>query len=132
MSPPAEINMKLSIFWKHRFETISALGVMFWGAFLLNPFVSSFQIQPSYTKMADIANENVWGVCAALVGVIGLAGMYFNKSRARKFSMWGVVFYRTFTLLLIGTQNHFTNPGTGDFFLWVLIAIFAFMNIENV
>ncbi len=55
---------------RHRLETFSALGVIIWGSFLLNPFVDSFVRYASFGEMAKHGTENQWGAMAVIFGIV--------------------------------------------------------------
>lgn len=116
---------------RYRLELFSALGVTLWGSFLVNPFVNNFAITNSYAEMAKHATENEWGTGAVIIGLISLIGIMFQEKSLRRAGMLGVLAFRTFTLILVGAQNHFLNTGTGDFFLWALMALVAYVRIDH-
>lgn len=123
----------MKTFIYHRFETVSALGVLLWGVWLLNPFVDSFvRFTNSYAEMAKHASENAWGAGAFLIGLTGIIGILKDNKHMRRAGMLGALTFRTFTLIFIGLQTHFSTSGIPDFSLWALMALMAYVRIDSV
>jgi hypothetical protein len=120
-----------SIFWQHRFETVSALGVLLWGVMLLNPTETFTFYGIIYREMAKHASENTWGFGALLIGVLSLAGMAWRVKILRRIGMIGVIAFRTFTLVFVGIQSGFLAPAVVDFCLWAAMALLAYENIND-
>ena len=116
---------------RHWAEVISALGVVLWGTWLLNPFVLSFQQYGVYGIMARYAREEIWGTLAVTAGLIVIVGLHIHNKLARRVGLIGVVFFRAFSFAFIGLQTQFTSNGVPDFFLWMCLAMYAYWKVEN-
>lgn len=122
---------RASIYWRHRFETMSALGVLLWGIMLLNPMETFTAFGILYKEMARHANEITWGFGALAFGILPLAGMTFQLRPLRRIGMIGVIAYRTFTLVFVGVQSSWMAPAVADFTLWVSMAVLAYTSIDH-
>lgn len=63
-------------------ELIGPSILIGWGALLLMPS-DTFALGGSYTRMARIASEEVWGMCALFAGLLGALGWWRNTRWAR-------------------------------------------------
>ena len=122
--------IRASIYWRHRFETVSALGVLLWGIMLLNPLETFTAYGIIYREMAKHANETVWGVGALIIGLLSLAGMMFRIKELRRIGMVGVIAFRMFTLVFVGVQSNWMAPAIIDFALWTAIAFLGYAGID--
>lgn len=111
-------------------EVISALGVILWGVWLLNPLVLSFQQYSVYGIMARYAREEIWGTLAVTAGLIIIVGLHIHSNLARRVGLIGVIFFRAFSFVFIGIQTEFSSNGIPDFFLWTVLAIYAYWKVE--
>lgn len=119
-------------FFQHRFEFVTALGVLLWGAWLLNPFVDTFvRYVNVYAEMSKHATENQWGAGALVIGITGLFGLLRDNKHMRRASMLGALAFRAFTLMFVGLQTNFTANGVPDILLWTSIAMTAYIRIDR-
>lgn len=113
--------------------SISSLGVLGWGIQLLNPLTDVFVLyesQLSYFK--DLyPNEWVWGVAGVLVGGMSLYGFIKQKKIICMFGLYGVLWFRILTILLVGFRTNFQSTGLYDFIAWVIISIALILKIKG-
>jgi len=96
------------------------LGIlaMVWGAALLNPLASAFASTPSYSAMARLAPEWVWGVGAALVGLGILVALLFDGIRWRRVGAFAGLCYWLFVASTFAIGN---LAGVG----WIVYGVIA-------
>ncbi|CAM5772076.1 hypothetical protein LMIY3S_03722 [Labrys miyagiensis] len=58
-------------------EWVSATIMLGFGAILLEPG-NTFELSPGFAFMADVAPENVWGVCLVLLGGLRFVALVLN------------------------------------------------------
>ena len=104
-------------------EITTGLAVIGFGIILLLPF-ETFSRFPSYSYMASIANENVWGVVFVLSGMIQVVGAAMQKSTLVILGATIILFLRTFTLASSAINSHLAAPGLADFSAWSAMAIY--------
>jgi hypothetical protein len=98
-----------------------ALTAVCWGAWLLNPWVSTFASSPSYRGMAAIASEPSWGVLICGLGVAQLVGLVRRDYGTRMVAAGLGLLLWSFLAASFGL----TDPATAGLPTYAMIALAA-------
>ena len=105
-----------------------ALSTALFGLAMLNPYVQTFALFPTYALMARYAPENVWGLGFFSAGVLMLLGILGGLRRVHYAGALSVVGARLFMLTFVGLQTEWKANSIPDFSIWAAMALFCLVH----
>lgn len=101
-----------------RAELFIGLMAILWGLVLLNPYGAAFASTPTFSAMAQVARENVWGSGAFVTGTITFLALGSDWRAVRRWCAFAHALAWSFIAAMLAIGNPL---GTG----WVVYGLVA-------
>jgi hypothetical protein len=113
---------------KRELEFLSALYLLGWGLWILNPWAESFVSSSIYRQMALLAPEWMWGIVVSAIGLFQMIAICTDNCRLRA----AASVISMFTLVSMSLLVLYGNPASTAGVTYMVIAICSWFGFTEI